>query len=499
MEFQYTKTISDNFTPDAIIFFSFKDEELLRKKLNAIQKELGISLDSNAMNDFKGKDTQVSVYYVNGKRIILSGLGKKEKYNLEVLRNSTARAAKYAESIKLSNIAVEIFKASGKVEDVISAETEAIILGLYKFNKYKKDKKEENGDNKKEIKSVILFGDAGQPNKINKVIFDAQAIAEATAFTRDLGNEPSNFMFPEEFAKIVSAEGKTGNFEVKIFNKTELTKMKMGGILGVAQGSMREPRLAVLKYNGGRAKDKPIVIVGKGVTFDTGGISIKPSPNMENMKMDMNGGAAVAGIFKALGQLKLKVNVIGLIPMVENMPSGTAFKPGDILTSYNGMTIEVQNTDAEGRLILADALAYADQFQPKYIIDMATLTGAALIALGNTATIAVTNDDSLYKKLERAGKETHERLWQLPSWDDYDKLIDSDVADVCNIGAGRVAGSIVAGMFLKRFVNNNNWCHLDIAGTGMAPKQMSEYVPKYSTGVGVRLLTRFLMDEANSR
>lgn len=494
MEFQYTKAISPELKTDAYIYFSFKDETLLQKKLTAIQKELQVTLDANAANDFKGKDTQVCVYYVNGKRIILSGLGKKEKYNLEVLRNSTARAAKYAEGMKLSDIAVEIFKASGKVEDVITAETEAIILGLYKFNKYKK-KKDEN-DDKKEINSVVLFGDAGQPNKINKVVADAQAIAEAVAFTRDLGNEPSNIMFPEEFARIVSAEGKAGNFEVKIFNKSELTKMKMGGILGVAQGSMREPRLAVLKYNGGKAKDKPVVIVGKGVTFDSGGISIKPAAGMENMKMDMNGGAAVAGIFKALGQLKLKVNVIGLIPMVENMPDGSAFKPGDILTAYNGMTIEVQNTDAEGRLILADAIAYADQFEPKYIIDMATLTGAALVALGHTATIAVTNDDALYKKLERAGKETHERLWQLPSWDDYDKLIDSDVADVCNIGAGRAAGSITAGMFLKRFVNDNKWCHLDIAGTGMAPKQMSEYVPKYSTGVGVRLLTRFLMDES---
>lgn len=495
MEFQYTKAISPEMNADAYVFFSFKDEALLQKKLQSIQKELQVTIDKNALSDFTGKDTQVNVYYAGDKRIILSGLGKKEKYNLEVLRNSTARAAKYAEGIKLSSIAVEILKASGKVEDVIGAETEAIILGLYKFNKYKKDKKDENNEGKKEITSVILFGDAGQPNKINKVIADAQALAEAVNFTRDLGNEPSNVMYPEEFSRIIAAEGKTGNFEVKIFNKSELTKMKMGGILGVGQGSMREPRLAMLRYNGGKAKDKPIVIVGKGVTFDTGGISIKPAAGMENMKMDMNGGAAVAGIFKALGQLKLKINVIGLIPMAENMPDGAAFKPGDILTAYNGMTIEVQNTDAEGRLLLADALAYADQFEPKYIVDMATLTGAALVALGHTATIAVTNDDSLYKKLERAGKETHERLWQLPSWDDYDKLIDSDVADVCNIGVGRVAGSITAGMFLKRFVNENKWCHLDIAGTGMAPKQMSEYVPKYSTGVGVRLITRFLMNE----
>ena len=268
----------------------------------------------------------------------------------------------------------------------------------------------------------------------------------------------------------------------------------MGGVLEVARGSSREPRFLILKYNGGAKNEKPIVIVGKGVTFDSGGISIKPSAGMALMKVDMGGGAAVIGVFEAISQLKLKQNVIGLIPCVENMPSGNSFKPGDVITAYNGMTIEVDNTDAEGRLILADALSYASKYSPKYVIDMATLTGASIVAIGSVASIIMGNDQDLVNKLIAAGEQTYDRVWQLPLWDEYDRMINSEIADVKNTGQSRQAGTIMGGMFLKRFIGNYPWAHIDIAATAMRDSE-SDYDPKNATGSGVRLVTQFLMNE----
>lgn len=262
----------------------------------------------------------------------------------------------------------------------------------------------------------------------------------------------------------------------------------MGGVIGVCQGSARPPRFIILEY--GPASKKPVVLVGKGVTFDTGGISIKPSANMAEMKMDMSGAAAVIGAFEAVARLKLPVHLIGLIPAVENMPSGSAVRPGDILRHFNGKTSEVDNTDAEGRLILADALAYAEKYKPAAVIDLATLTGAVVVALGHVATGMMGNDEDLMKKLKASGEQTYERVWQLPLFEEYEKLIKSDVADVKNVG-GRWAGSITAALFLKKFTGTYNWAHLDIAGTAIL-EEAQEYIPKGGSGVGVRLLTNFL-------
>jgi len=440
MKFNYVNSISPKINADVYIYFLYRDEKKISDELKNIEKELKIKFESQTIKDFKGKDSQTYLVYQNGKRVLLSGVGKKEKFTLEKLRNSCARAVKYAENLKLKKLAVAIFNPQGngfKYNDIITSEVESAILGTYSFNKYKKKKNDDDADSKNDddadskINDVTLFGKAGNETDVKKVIRNSQLIAEATVTARDIGNEPGNFMVPDSFAKFVSREGKKNNYNVKVLNEKEIEKLGMGGVIGVGKGSENKPRFIIMKYNGGGNKN-PIVFVGKGVTFDTGGISLKGGAGMENMKMDMNGAAAVVGIFNAVAAMKLRVNIIGLIPSVENMPSHNSFKPGDILTAYNGMTIEVQNTDAEGRLILADGVAYANNFKPKYIIDMATLTGAALVALGHTASIAITNDEELYNKVKTAGIEVHERVWELPSWDDYDKLIDSDVADETN-------------------------------------------------------------------
>jgi leucyl aminopeptidase len=273
-----------------------------------------------------------------------------------------------------------------------------------------------------------------------------------------------------------------------VVDEREIKELGMGGVMGVSQGSAHPPRFIILEY--GQPSKKTIVLVGKGVTFDTGGISIKPSANMAEMKMDMSGAAAVIGTFEAVARLKLPVHLVGLIPAVENMPSGSSIRPGDILRHYGGKTSEVDNTDAEGRLILADALAYAEKFKPAAVIDIATLTGACVVALGHHASGMMGNDEGLMKKLKAAGERTYERVWPLPMFDEYEKLIKSDVADVRNVG-GRWAGAITGAWFLKKFIGNYKWVHLDIAGTAIL-EENSDYTPKGGSGVGVRLLTEFL-------
>jgi len=295
-----------------------------------------------------------------------------------------------------------------------------------------------------------------------------------------------------EFARRAEALADLG-LEVEVLEEKALRKLKMGALLGVAQGSPRPPRLVVMQWRGAGNDSAPLAFVGKGVVFDTGGISIKPAAGMEDMKGDMGGAAAVTGLMQALAGRKAKVNAIGIIGLVENMPDGNAQRPGDIVTAMSGQTIEVLNTDAEGRLVLADALWYCQQrFKPKFMIDLATLTGAIMVALGNHHAGLFSNDDELASQLENAGKATDERVWRMPLGPDYDKLIDSKNADVKNIG-GRFAGSITAAQFLKRFVNDVPWAHLDIAGTAMgSPK--NEYNQSWSSGYGVRLLDRLVAD-----
>jgi leucyl aminopeptidase len=306
---------------------------------------------------------------------------------------------------------------------------------------------------------------------------------------------PGNVATPTYIANQARELAQRHGFEVTVLDKASIVREKMGALLSVAQGSAEEPRFIALEYKGSDAA--PVVLVGKGVTFDSGGISIKPAQNMEDMKYDMSGAAAVLGTFEALGRLKPKVHVVGLIPSTENMPSGTAVKPGDVVTSHLGKTIEVINTDAEGRLILCDALSYARRYQPAAVVDIATLTGAMVVALGHTATGVMGDDEKLIEELRAAGDKAGERIWPLPLWEDYRDLMKSDIADVKNSG-GRPAGSISAGWFLKEFVDGFPWAHLDIAGTAYTERDEPTRV-KGPTGMGVRLFTEFLLGRTSSR
>ncbi|HLL27797.1 MAG TPA: leucyl aminopeptidase [Xanthobacteraceae bacterium] len=358
----------------------------------------------------------------------------------------------------------------------------------YRFDRYKT--KQKNGDDKEQPSAVNVTIAVADAPAARKKWNSREAIAGGVELARDLVNEPPNVLFPVEFARRASALKKLG-VAVEILDVARMKKLGMGALLGVGQGSVHEPRLVVMRWNGGKKSDKPVAIVGKGVCFDTGGISIKPAGGMEDMKGDMAGAACVVGLMHALAAREARANVVGVIGLVENMPDGAAQRPGDIVKSMSGQTIEIINTDAEGRLVLADALWYTkERFAPKFMIDLATLTGAILISLGQEYGGLFCNDDKLAEHLIEAGSETGERVWRLPLGPEYDKLIDSKFADMKNTG-GRNAGSITAAQFLQRFVDKTPWAHLDIAGTGMGAPA-SDINTSWGPGWGVRLLDRLV-------
>lgn len=492
------KFILDNISKiktNSFVFLIHSNEELRKREFKEIEKLLDVRNIAYYSEDFKGKEYCVRTININLKKIILAGIGSRNNVSLEKIRRVIAKAVKSANLNSIENISVELYNNPElMISDIVQAETESIVLGLYNFNKYFTNKNEKDY----KLKYVYFFSKCKLDNKtksvINKNIKTAQITAEATNFARDLANEPSNILNPIEFAKIISERGRRNGYNVKILGKKEIEKLHMGCILGVSQGSKYEPKFVIMKYSGAGNSSKPVVFIGKGITFDSGGISLKPSSGMESMKMDMSGASSVVGLFEAVSKLKLEINIVGLIPLVENMPDAQALKPGDILRASNGITVEVNNTDAEGRLILADALCYAKKFNPKYVIDIATLTGAVIVALGNIASAVMGNDESLTKKIIMAGEQTHERTWEFPMWEEYEKLIESDYADVDNTGPPREAGTIIGGIFLKKFADNLKWAHIDIAGTAIW-KTAAEYIPKNATGVGVRLLTRFIINE----
>jgi leucyl aminopeptidase len=337
---------------------------------------------------------------------------------------------------------------------------------------------------------VLSANSAGAKRVYQKL----EKIADGVFLTRDLVSEPANILYPATLAAQAKTLAALG-VAVEILDEKKMKKLGMGSLLGVGQGSLRPSRLVVMQWKGNpKAKDAPLAILGKGVTFDTGGISIKPAAGMEDMKWDMAGAGVVIGLMKALAGRKARVNVVGMVGLVENMPSGAAQRPGDIVTSMSGQTIEVLNTDAEGRLVLADVLWYCqDRFKPRFMIDLATLTGAIIIALGHEHAGLFSNNDELAERLAAAGKAVGEALWRMPLGEAYDRQLDSDAADVRNIGGGRDAGSITAAQFLQRFVNKTPWAHLDIAGTAWSKKD-APTVPKGATAFGVRLLERFIAD-----
>jgi len=397
-------------------------------------------------------------------------------------------AAHAYNAVKTSGVTELLLKLGGDAETAARVAF-GVKLAAYRFDKYRTTEKAEK---KPSVATVKVA--AADPAKAQKAFAALEPLADAILFSRDLVSEPANILHPEEFAARVKGLESLG-LEVEILGEAEMAKLGMGSLLGVGQGSVRESQLVIARWNGAADKSaQPIAFVGKGVCFDTGGISIKPADGMEDMKWDMGGAAAVAGVMHALAGRKAKVNAIGVLGLVENMPDGNAQRPGDVVTSMSGQTIEVINTDAEGRLVLADALWYTqERFKPKFMIDLATLTGAIIISLGNDYAGLFSNNDGLSEKLLAAGESEREPLWRLPLPKAYEKQIESPIADMKNIG-GRPAGSITAGLFLQRFVNGVPWAHLDIASTAWRKGSSDPTVPDGAAGFGVRLLNRLVAD-----
>jgi len=365
------------------------------------------------------------------------------------------------------------------------------VLGNYRFDHYRTDR---NGNGPTLTGITFVAPTAAQVSEIKLGVRRGEAGADATSFARDLCNHPANVMTPSRVADEAKKISKANGIKLTVLDRKQQEKLGMGGLLGVSRGSHEPSKFLILEYTGGNKSQRPIVLVGKTVTFDSGGISIKPSENMEQMKADMTGGAEVLGTIQAVARLKLPLNVTAILPATENMPGGRATKPGDVLTMLSGKTVEVQNTDAEGRLILADGLAYATRLKPACIIDVATLTGACIVALGQFAIGMLGNNDALKDQLRKAGTQSGERVWEMPLWDEYFEQLKSDVADMRNIG-GRGGGMITAGMFLSKFVGDCPWVHLDIASTDWSASERP-YIGKGPTGIGTRLLVQYLINQA---
>lgn len=456
------------------------------------------------LGDFAGKSKDAAVLPTAGKiaapRVLLLGLGPRARFGLDAVRQAAARAALIVRDRGLASLALPLLEpGTGRAQaaDVARAMTEGALLGLFEFKEYKAEKPptDEEETPKKRLAS-IAFADADKANAapIRQGIEEGRILAEATNLARRLILLPSLAKSPPALAREAQQEAQRWGVEVRVWDKKRIAAHKMGGILGVSSGSVHEPRLVELVWPG--QGKKAILLVGKGITFDSGGINIKASEGMERMKYDMAGSATVLAATIAAARLKLPHRVVALMPLAENMPSGSAIRPGDILTAFDGTTMEVGNTDAEGRLILADALAYGVKaHRPQAVVDVATLTGAIRTALGNITTGILGNDDRLVAALIDAGHRTGDAVWQLPLNADYEKMVESDIADLRNTGPG-TAGAITAAAFLKRFVGKARWAHLDIAGTCWTEKGpgdlKKDYLPKGPTGVGVRLLVEFI-------
>ncbi len=429
---------------------------------------------------------------VAAERVLLVSLGKERELNepgyraalagaVKTLRGTGAAEATFA----FTGIALKRRDIAWKIEQAVLA----VMDGMYRFDRMKS----KPPASKRALKKVTLQVDRrSEIAEAEKAADRAMAIAEGIAFAKDLGNLPGNVCTPPYLAEQAQAMGKADGVKVHVLDQKDIEKLGMGAFLAVARGSRQPPRFIVMEYMGGKKNAAPVALVGKGITFDTGGISIKPSAEMDEMKFDMCGAASVLGTMKAIANMKLPLNVVGVVPTTENMPGGNAIKPGDIVTTMSGQTVEILNTDAEGRLILCDALTYVGKYKPAAVVDIATLTGAMVISLGHVATGLFANSDPLARELLHAGEDAWDRAWHLPLWDDYQDQLKSNFADFPNIGA-RAGGAITAACFLSRFTKAYPWAHLDIAGT--AWKSGAE---KGATGRPVALLTHFLQRRAGA-
>ena len=446
------------------------------------------SMQAIAASGFAGRaDESLSTVAGEPKKITLIGIGKAESLTIRGLRTAIYSIAKMAKKQRDRNIIVVMPVSVPKLgaEETTRVAAEALAASDYKYDVYitKTD------DKSLPISASLVPPESIDAKRAKQLDDEAKAIAAGVRTVRDLGNGPGNLVTPTFLGERAEEVAKGAGIKCTVYGRREIEKMKMGGLLAVNRGSIEEPRFIVLEYAPRKAK-KHVALVGKGITFDSGGISIKPADKMEEMKFDMCGAAAVIGTIQAAAMLALPVRVTGVIASTDNLPSGSAYKPGDIITTSSGKTVEVVNTDAEGRMILSDALHYASELKPDHIIDYATLTGACVVALGSEAAGLFSNNDELAQKLIECGERVGERLWRLPEWDDYKELIRSDWADMKNSG-GRWGGAITAALFLKEFVNCPSWAHLDIAGTAYAEHETAREA-RGATGAGVRVTIAFL-------
>ncbi len=419
------------------------------------------------------------------RHLLVVGLGKKEEFKDDYLRRAAGLSVRYASALKEAEFAMHLpsrFVARHELLGMVQAMAEGALLASYKFSHYKTKKEELFAVEKARIVSE---------EDVSEAIGRGTIMAGAQNYARELDEQPANVATPAWVAEHARKLAREQGISITVFEEDRLRKMGMEGILSVCQGSRNRPLLVQLEYNRGKSDYPLYCVVGKGVCFDSGGISIKPAQNMHEMKYDKTGAINVLGVFRAVSQLKLPIRLLGLMPMVENMPSGTAQRPGDIIRMYNGKTVEVLNTDAEGRLILGDALSYGAERKPEFMIDMATLTGAMVVSLGRHAIGMFSGDDGLAGALEEAGRITHERVWRMPLWPEYGELMKSDFADIKNISELPEAGSITAAAFLSEFVGETKWAHLDIAAVDNV-KWPHPYLEKGATCTGVRLVTEAL-------
>ena len=481
---------------EALFVFLFSDDKpglRQRPDLKGLRKLINPLLKSG---DFKGdylSSLPIFRQVSHGpERIFLIGLGRKEDFKTQKLRLGSAVAARTVRDSNFENAALllpQSLPGIDKAEDKIELASLGFRLGQYRYSELKtKDKKKE-----KAIKQLSLIS-SDDPNKRIAALAArrAEISAKAICFARDLTNRPANLLKPEDMAKEARKMARSTGLKIKVLNMAEAKRRKMGAFLAVAQGSASPGCVIILEHQGTGPRKKPIALVGKGITFDSGGLSLKPGNSMENMKTDMAGGAAVLAVMGAAAEMKLKTNLIGIVPVAENMPSGVSYRPGDSITTMSGQTVEIISTDAEGRMILADGLTLAETYKPRSVIDIATLTGAASIALGNQLAGLMSNDKDLKDQLEKAAEKSGDLVWELPLFEEYFDLIKSNTADFKNTG-GRAAGTIIGGLFLKKFINGTPWAHLDIAGTARAEKDVPD-TPAGATGFGVNLLIHYLRE-----
>ncbi|HEX6817549.1 MAG TPA: leucyl aminopeptidase [Ktedonobacterales bacterium] len=506
MEIKVSTRDVTQFEGDALAVGVFSEGGLEGPALALDRALAGVISDLQQSGEIRGATDEVTLLHTLGKvepaRVVILGLGPRNRLSVERVRRSAAIASRTLRRSGAHDIGLALAWAESglNLAQAARAQTEGALLGLYRFNRYKSGleggKHEADPNPGGPIQSITILGRGREP-ALRAAVERGRMLAESQNFARDLGNEPPNVLTPTAFAEAARRMAQEVGLECEIYGPDWMREHKMGALLGVAQGSAEEPRMIVLRYRGATNGAPGLGLVGKGITFDTGGISIKPAASMEEMKFDMCGGAAVVGAMRAIALLKPAINVTGIVPTTENMPGGKAYRPGDILRASNGKTVEILNTDAEGRLILADALSYARTLGLSPLIDAATLTGAIVVSLGHVRAGVFSNDGAFEERVLDAASAVGERIWPMPMDIEYDDLIKSDIADMKQTG-GRAGGSIIAAKVLSNFADDTPWAHLDIAGTAWREHRDAE-MDKGATGFGVRIFAELATQLAERR